>query len=232
MAATYDSADLLQWFNALAGRPTSDAITDAQKYARLAKAQNRVIALMSAVAPNALYPKVAYGSLPTLTTTDNQVYTFGTDSNGYPNFPMGHGGIFQSLNDIPTNPLIPGQDYMVEGYQIRAMNNTTLPATLYWYGIAQPTDIDATHQPAIFPEAARELIVIDAVRQFGKEGVRNTALVAAMNEEWDGDGRRNPGAWMRWCLVWKTQWRSGGALNCWTGLDLAIATGGAWQPGI
>ena len=54
-----------------------------------------------AVCPTALYPHAAYGSLPTLTTTDNQIYTFGTDANGYAKFPMGKGNIFRSLNDGP-----------------------------------------------------------------------------------------------------------------------------------
>lgn len=220
----WESTDLLALFNTYSGRPTTDAITDAQKYARLARAQNRVIALMSAVCPNSLYPHVAYGSIPTLTTTDNQVYTFGTDDEGYAKFPMGKGGIFQSLNDIPTSPLRPGQDYMIEGNQIRALNNGTLPATLYWYGIGQPADIDASTQPALTPEASRELIVVDAVRQFAKEYVRNMALADAMEDEWSGSNGR-PGLWPTWCLVWKTQFRHGGALN-YTGMQLAI--GGQW----
>jgi hypothetical protein len=198
-----------------------------QKYARLAKAQNRVIALVSAVAPFSLYPKVAYGSLPTLTTTDNQIYTFGTDSNSYANFPMGHGGIYSSLNDIPDAPLRRGWDYMVEGTQIRATNNTTLPAVLYWYGIAQPVDIDATHQPALLPEASRELIVIEAVRRFAQEFLRNAALVDEMANEWSGDPKNDrPGAWQTWCMVWKTQFRGGGALGVITGREIALATGG------
>jgi hypothetical protein len=202
-----------------AGRPATDAITVASYYARLAKAQNRVVALISAVAPNSLYPKVAYGSLPTLTTTDNQIYTFGTDSNSYANFPMGHGGIYSSLNDIPDAPLQEGWDYMNEGTQIRATNNTTLPATLYWYGIAQPVDLDATHQPVLLPEASRELIVIEAVRRFSQEFLRNAPLVDEMNNEWER-------AWPIWCMVWKTQFMSGGALGVWTGRDLALASGG------
>lgn len=219
-AATWDSAYCLTMFNRKAGRPTTDSVTDATKYQRLSEAQNRVIALMTAVAPNSLYPKVAYGSLPTLTTIDTQIYTFGTDANLYANFPMGHGGIYQSLNDIPNFPLVPNRDYMIEGTQIRAMNNTTLPTVLYWYGIAQPADMDATHQPALFPEPSRELIVIEAVRQFAKEGVRNPALAGAMDDEWNGQ-RGRPGAWPTWCMVWKTQFRSGGALNAFTGMQLA-----------
>ncbi len=182
------------------------------------------MALISAVAPFSLYPKVAYGSLPTLTTTDNQVYTFGTDSNSYANFPMGHGGIYSSLSDIPDAPLREGWDYMNEGTQIRATNNTTLPSVLYWYGIAQPADFDATHQPSLFPEASRELIVIEWVRRFAQEFLRNPSLVDEMNNEWER-------AWPIWCLTWKTQFRSGGALGVFTGRDLAIAGGGGMNLG-
>lgn len=219
MSTGWESTDLLALFNSYAGRPTTDAITDAQKYARLARAQNRVIGLMSAVCPNSLYPHVAYGSIPTLTTTDSQIYTFGTDAEGYAKFPMGKGGIFASLNDIPNGPLRPGVDYMVEGTQIRAPNNGTLPATLYWYGIGQPEDIDATVQPVLTPEASRELIVVDAVRSFAREFNRNLPLADTMDETWGTP--QQPGLWAQWCLVWKTQFRHGGALSL-TGMQLAI----------
>lgn len=219
--ATWDSADLLATFHQKANLPTSSVgLTDTLLYTRLAKSQNRVIAYMAPVVPSSLYPKVAYGSLPTLTTTDNQVYTFGSDASSYPIFPMGKGGIFASLNDIPGFPLRPGIDYMVEGSQIRAPYNGTLPATLYWYGISQPADIASGTQPALFPEASRELIVIDAVRQLSKEGMRNAELAAAMTEEWNE-------AWPQWCLVWRTQYRNGGAVNAFTGLQLAEL--GAYQ---
>lgn len=219
--ATYDSADCLLSFNQKAGRPVSDAITDPAKYLRISRAQNRVVALMAAVAPRSLYPKVAYGSLPTLTTTDNQVFMFGTDGSGYARFPMGHAGIYSSLNSIPDNPWLEGRDYISEGTQIRIPNNGTYSGTLYWYGIAQPADITESDQPALFPEAARELIVIEAVRQFSQEWLRNAALTDEMGNEWER-------VWPMWCQVWKTQFRSGGALNVLGSMQLAML-GGANQ---
>lgn len=187
---------------------------------RLTESQNRVVALMSGVAPMSLYPQVAYGSIPTLTTTDNQVYTFGTDPDGYAKFPLGKGGIYQSLNDIPDWPLVPNVDYMVQGQSIRALNNQTLPATLYWYGMSQPSDITGISQPALMPEASRELIVIDAVRQFAQEWARNPDLESRMEREWDR-------AWPVWCLAWKTQFAQGGAIQSWSGMQLALA--GQWN---
>lgn len=202
-------------FQRRSGRPTTDAITDASKYQRLSEAQNNVIAQMMAVVPKSLYPKVSYASLPTLTTTDSQVFTFGVDSNGYPIYPLGHAGIYPSLNSIPDWPWREGFDYISEGTQIRIPNNNTYTGTLWWYGAQQPADIDATHQPSIFPEAARVLIVIDAVRSFAQEGVRNGPLEDTMQNEWDRQ-------WGRWCLTWKSAYRKGGAL-AFSGLQLALA---------
>lgn len=220
--STWDSAYLLSMFNRKAGRPTTDAITTVSKYERLSEAQNRVIAKMAAVCPDSLYPHVATASLPQLTVSSaGDIATFGTDSNGYSNFPMGKGGIFSSLNDIPTNPLRPGVDYMIEGTQIRSMNNTVLPATLYWYGIAQPADITASVQPALTPEASRVLVVIEAVREFAQENLRNASLVDEMDAEWERQ-------WPEWCLTWKTQFRKGGALNVYAGWGLSV---GGWYQG-
>ena len=65
---------------------------------------------------------------------------------------------------------------------------------------------DATHQPALFPPSARELIVLQAVRRFAKDANRNPDLAATMQDEYDR-------AFMKWCLVFRTQFRSGGALG-------------------
>ena len=220
MASTgWESTDLLAMFSTQCGVPSgSTTVTDTVKYDFLARSQDRIISMMAPVVPNSLYPKVAYGSIPTLTTTDNQVYTFGTDGRGYATFPMGKGGVFRSLNDIPSNPLIPGQDYMIEGTQIRVPNNQTLPSTLYWYGIVSPAAITASTQPALFPEVSRELIVIDGVRQFARAGKRDFDLMNAMQAEFDR-------IWPIHTLTWRTQFRDGGALNVFTGRQLAILGG-------
>ncbi len=220
---TWASDDLLLEFNQQAGRPPSgDSVTDAAKYARLTRAQSRVVADVAARCPKSLYQKVAYGSLPALVTTDNQVFTFGTDSNGYAVFPIGKAIIFPTLAAFPTNPWTEGRDYINEGTQIRIPNNRTWTSPLYWYGIQQPADIDATHQPALFPEGSRELIVFEAVRSFATEANRNPELRGVMVQEYGT-------SLARWCLVWKTQFRSGGALGGLTGLRLAemgISTNG------
>jgi hypothetical protein len=221
--STWDNASLLQYANDLTGRTGTDSITDVTKYRWLSIAQNQVIADMAAIVPHVLYPTVATGSLPTLTVdASGTIATFGTDPNGYAKFPMGHGNIFQSLDDIPTNPFV---NYMVYGTGIRSLNNDQLPSTLYWYGISQPADIDASTQPSIFPEAARELIGQRYAYNFGLQGNRNAALSASMAELYGYPLHASkPGRFAFWCLTWKTQFDNGGALPL-TGLQLAIAGG-------
>lgn len=202
---TYDSAYLLAMFNRKAGRPTTDEVSDADKFAELTEAQNRVIAMMSTVAPDALYQKDAYDSLPTLDTVDGQVFTFGDDENDYPISPMG-ARIYASLNDIPDNPWKEGRDYTNEGTQIRIPHNQTYSGTLYWYGIVNPPNITATSQPALFPEASRELIVFDAVENFALNYMRQPDLAGAM-------GAAFQRSWGLWCTVWRKQYRHGGAIR-------------------
>jgi len=220
--ATYDSTYLLGLFNRLAGRPDGDLITPETKYQMLSEAQNQVLADLAAIAPWSLYPTAPYGALPTLTTTDNQIYTFGTDASGYAKFPM-HAQIYQALEDIPTCPLIEGVDYMNEGTQIRALNNGTLASTLYVYGIFQPPDITADVQPTLMPEATRELIAIRAAYNFGTEGNRNPALSGAMATRYGYPLITAPGRFAFWCLTWKSQFKGGGANGgSWTGRQLAL----------
>jgi hypothetical protein len=174
--------------------------------------------MASAVAPSAFYPTSAYGSLPTMSTTDNQVFTFGTPS--VPITPIGKTGLYRSLNDIPDWPMRPGLDYLPEGgTSIRIPNNGTYSGTIYWLGITPPAAITALVAPALQPLASRELIVIDAVRQFATEGNRNPDLAALMAAEWAA-------AWPQHCQVWKSSYRQGGALNVYSGSQLAVA--GQW----
>jgi hypothetical protein len=225
VSATWDAAYCLGVFNRLAGRPATDAaIGDPQKYQWLSEAQNEIVGAIAGICPNVLYPTVAYGSLPTLTTSDNQVFTFGTDSNGYAVTPIGRTKIFRSLNDLPDWPMRPGVDYLPEGgTAIRIPNNGTYTGTLYWLGITNPPDIDATHQPSLFPEASRELIPVLAVKNFTEAANRNPDLAATMLRRLGSPWAPSyPGAFARWCQTWRTQFAGGGALGTWSGLQLAL----------
>lgn len=229
MAAQYTSVLCLELFNRYSGRPTSDSITDASKYTRLAEAQNQVIADISARTPWVLYQKVAYASMPTLTPDATfQVFTFGNDVNGDPLFPEGKVFIYPSLNSIPDTPWVEGVDFISEGTQIRIPNNGTYAGTLYWRGIAPVLPISSSNQPSLIPPASRMLIVYKAVENFATEGNRNAALADRMHQLYWGIPQAGQiGEFPRWMMVLRTQFGQGGALAGVTGLQLAIAgTGG------
>jgi len=208
MHTPWSSADLLAQFNRRTARITgqADAIVDDDKYDRLAIAQERVVSEIALVAPQVLYPRDPYGYFPQLLTYDNQVFTFGSDDNGYPVTPMGKVGIYASLAAIPDAPWRAGVDYLEEGTQIRLPNNRTYSGPLYWRGITPPLYITATTLPSILPLPARNLITLLAVKNFGQAGNINPDLAAQMTELWSRD-------FPRWMLVWKTQFVGGGALG-------------------
>lgn len=214
--ATFSSSDLLTRFNELTGRVSSgDSIADAAKYRRLADAQNVVLADAASRVPKAFYQKVAYGSMPTLSTSDNQVFTFGTDLNGDALFPIGKVEIYPSLQAIPDTPWIEGLDYLNEGTQIRIPSNRTWGGTLYWRGIAPVIALDGTNQPSILPPPFRMLIVYEAVRRFSEEGNRDLGLSDRMAASYARE-------FARFCLVLKTQFSNGGALGGVSGRNLTF----------
>lgn len=201
------STSLLELFNRYAGRPASgDSITDAQKYDRLAKAQTDVIFDIAARHPQCLYPTAAAGSYPTCTTSDQKIFTFGTDGQGYAIAPIGKTRIYPSLAAIPNSPWEPNVHYQDEGTQIRIPNNGTYSGTLYWRGITIPTAIASGVQSALFPEPSRILIVYKAVGDFALEGMRNPTLAAAMDARYQREFQRA-------MAVWKTNFKGGGALG-------------------
>lgn len=208
---SWDSADLLKQFNQLAARPTVDRISDTEKYARLAKAEHRIIGELAAVFPDALYPK---GDAPAMTTSDNKIFTFGSDGDGNLLAPLGRAKIYASLSDIPDSPLTEGLDYIWEVTQIRIPNDGTRSGTLYWRGITLPADISDTEPPHLDPAPSRDLIAVEAVRRFALEGNRNPALANEMRIE-------KLELWGKWTLAWRTAYASGGALTL-TGRQIAI----------
>ena len=214
--ATMTSANLLTRFNQLSGRPASgDSISDADKYIRLTDAQNVVLADAASRVPKAFVSKAAYSAMPTLTTTDQQVFTFGTDLNTDPLFPIGKVEIYPSLQAVPDSPWIEGVDYLNEGTQIRIPNNRTWGGTLYWRGVAPALSIDGTNQPTIIPPPFRILIVYEAVRRYAEEGKRDIELADRMRANYEQD-------FARLCLTLKTQFSNGGALGSISGRNLTF----------
>lgn len=154
-------------------------------------------------------PKVLYGPPTQLVTADNKVFTFGTpDPDGYAIVPIGKVRIFPTLSAVPDYPWVEGYDYLDEGTQIRIPHDRTYAGTLYYRGIVQPKDIAAggTNEPVLMPEASRELIVIEAVRDYASQGSRLPQLAADKASEYARE-------FARWMLVWRTQFSSGGALG-------------------
>lgn len=198
----YASADLLARFNQMAMRPTSDEITDATKYTLLSDAEVAVINEIAARYPDCLYQT---GGVSQLSTTDNQVFTFGTDANGDAVAPLGLVGIYADPADVPDCPLVPGVDYLDEGTQIRLPNDTSDAGPLYWRGIATPAGISASSEPTLRPAPARILIVIKAVWQHALDGALRPDLADQMEARWN---REFP----VYMLNWRNRFRDGGAL--------------------
>lgn len=232
MAYPWTSAYLLDMFNRLTGRAKADSVTPASKYERLTEAQAAIVTDIAGIFPDCLYPTVNYDQIPTLTTSDNQTFTFGTDSNGYPLAPMGKASIYTSLNDIPSNPWRAGRDYIpLGGTAIQIPDNNSWSGTLYWRGITPPGVINETSQPVLFPETARQLIAYRAAIAFLTEGGKNLNLAREYRELYGRPLANTPGMFASQMLEWKTAFRGGGALmNRVTGL--AVATGSATNFGV
>lgn len=205
----WSSSYLLALFNRYASRPTTDEVSDEDKYRWLTEAQHAVVADITARAPNVLY-----GAPQPMTTSDNNVFTFGTDGNGYPVFPMGNARIFRSLKDVPDYPMVEGVEYLSEGTQIRIPNQRTEAGPLYWYGESQPTDISASSEPVLNPEPSRNLIALEAARRFVQANGQSDRA-ADLGAEY---GRELP----RWLLVWKRQFSSGAGMLSTSGLRAAM----------
>lgn len=176
----YESSDLLTRFNRWTGRPSSgDAISDTDKYSRLADAQAELIDEIAGI-----YPKSLYGAPAQLTTSDGgYTYTFGTDGQGYPLFPIGKARIFNSLSAIPGCPLTPGIDYLDEGITIRAPYNVPIAGPLYWYGLTPAARLSATQAPVLQPPEGRLIIPVRAAKNFAQEANRNPVLAAQLEAE-------------------------------------------------
>lgn len=213
---------MLGVFNRLTGRPTTaDAILDTTKYQVLTEANNELIGVIASICPWVLYPT---GAIPTMSTSDSKVFTFGTDTNGYAKTPIGKTGIYPTLSSVPDMPWREGLDYLWEGSQIRIPNDGTYTGTLYYRGVIQPDDLTAISNPTLLPEAARVLIPHIGALNYARQAARNPSL-AQMELDYLGYPWGNSqGAFANWCVTWKKAFRQGGALGVSiTGRQIALA---------
>lgn len=203
------SAELLELFNDLTGRGATDVISDTKKYRWLKRAQDEVISEIATFAPKVLYPKVGTSALPALSTTDSNVFTFGTDTAGDRKAPIGDVQIYRYISDVPDRAMIPGVDYIDEGDQIRLPRNRVWTGPLYYRGILMPLGLSAAvgETPALIPGPANELTALRAGANFAESGnLRNAALADRLKQRYMIRLRY-------WALVWKRQFSAGGVLR-------------------
>jgi hypothetical protein len=175
--ASLDSLDLLARLRFQLRRPTSDeSLTDAQAYQLLTDAQAELIQDVTSAGAGMLLLNT-----PTLmTTSDNKVFTFGTDADGLPIVPMGKVGIYPSLSAVPDYPLMEGLEFLNEGKQIRIPNDRTYTGPLYWRGVSEPAPISATSAPTIGVPEGRRLLVWKAAELYATLGdLRDATTYAA-----------------------------------------------------
>lgn len=166
----WEPADLLSRWNSYTGRASSDSIANTVKYGFIADGEQVIIERIASIVP-----RILYGAPTQLTTSDGgYTFTFGTDGNGYPLFPIGKAQIYTSLSAIPGFPLRPGIDYLDEGTRIRMPFNSPWTGPLYWYGVTPSQQITASIGSVLNPPPVRLLSVLKGAALFLRSAGRNT----------------------------------------------------------
>jgi hypothetical protein len=203
--ATFDSAYCLALFKSYAGLQAANEYDDnADLYPRLARSQNTVIQLIAQRYPKALYQQ----PIPITSSDGGKTFPFGNDPQGNPIVPMGWVQIAPTLNAFQGkffSGWTEDWDFMDEGTHIRMKGTRVWTGTLFARFVPVPPDITATVQPILQPAAARELIVIDAVKEWAGEGGLLPNVVQAMEQKWADK-------FPSWCLTYRSRYKGGGAL--------------------
>lgn len=164
--ANFDSADCLARVRANLNRPATDeALSDAQLYSFLTEAQQRVVGMIAANCPEAMYGE------PTLLTTadDGLTYTFGTDVDAAEIFALGQVELRSGKSS--GRVILPGTDwndtterFIFDGTKIRWPGQRTRTFTDGPYArfITPPNVVSASIEPTLVPRYARILMVYDA----------------------------------------------------------------------
>jgi hypothetical protein len=164
----WSSPDLLRRCKQHARRPATDtAVTDDMWYDWLTEAQTEVFQDLFS-----RYPALQTSAAVQMTSPDGgYTYTFGTDADGDPLYPMGWTQIFPNQRSIPDAPLVNGVDYEVEGYLIRMPNGSsrTFLNGPYARFVTMPdAAVTEDANPLLFPKEARILLVWKALASWAR----------------------------------------------------------------
>lgn len=205
----WDSADLLDRFLTYAGRGNGGVMaadelwTTTRAYTWLADAQEAVYTDLSPIVPH------AFVNAPVLlTTTDGGVtYTYPTGT--FPgSFAFGHVEVYGQENAgwtlLASTYNTAGADFVIEATQIRSPGNRprTFASGPWARGTGFPARLSASVEPALVPDAARELILFRALAALAD--VSAGGMDASRWEQRYADARN------RWVTTWSTQYSAQG----------------------
>jgi hypothetical protein len=161
----FDGPDLLARCKLHARRPVVDvAMPDASWYSLLTEAQPEVYDDLFS-----RFPSMQYSAPIQLTTGDGgYTYGFGTTAEGARVRPMGQVEVYANLRAIPDDPLVPGDDFIIEGGLIRIPGHRSRIFSEGPYArLVVVPDVAITaasdEGPALQPPRARMLLVWKAL---------------------------------------------------------------------
>lgn len=202
----WDGPFMVARFLAEAGIATANELdTNADIYPRLSTALRHVIRVSASRFANPFY------QAPTTLTpsADRKTFSFGLDRDGVSNMtPMGWVQIAPFANAFSGDYFagwIEGRDFISEGDHIRIPSNRSWSGTLYGRWVPTPPAITAAVAPVLLPIDARELAVIQAVLDWAQEGDQAPDVADRMAGKWKAK-------WPEYMLMWRRQYRGGGAI--------------------
>lgn len=163
--AAWDSADLLARCYMEAKRPSTDTSTsDAEWYQRLSVAQDQWITVFAQHCPHVLV------GAPELVTSSDGGETYDLDYYPLGGVELRHGRRGEIL--IPGPEFSDAADFTIEGQTIRIPNGQTRSFAngLYARYVPTGTVISASVEPTFQPPWARQLLVLQAVADWAREG--------------------------------------------------------------
>lgn len=215
----WSSPDLVRRCKQYARRPATDAsVTDDMWYDWLTEAQAEVFQDVFS-----RYPQLQTSAPVLLTSSDGgYTYTFGTDIDGDPRYPMGFTQVFPNRQSIPDSPLVPGVDFEIEGYVLRIPGNRprTWANGPYARFVTMPDQaVTIDLNPLLYPKEARMLMVWKALESWASRpgSGADPAYYLSKYQEW------REKVWLKLATTYNT---SGPFTYHWfSSADLAVSLG-------